>query len=252
MMEGMTAPDLARFAALLADGTRAGFCLSLLDGRAWTAGELARSAGVAPSTATGHINQLIAGGVLVERRQGRHRYVQLADARTAELIEAIAGHAPAAARPTSLRSVTIASALAQGRTCYDHLAGRLGVQVTGAMVSRGLLSTEDGFSVTSAGVGWLTELGVDLDGLRRARRPFVRECLDWTERLSHVAGGVGAAVCQAFFEAGWVARTGSSRAVRLTSTGETALHERLGLALPSTWPAGYSQPGTISVFAAGG
>jgi DNA-binding transcriptional ArsR family regulator len=238
MMVDMTAPDLARFAALLADGTRASFCISLLDGRAWTAGELARSAGVAPSTATEHINQLITGGVLAERRQGRHRYVQLADARTAELIETIASHAPATPKPTSLRSVTIASALANGRTCYDHLAGRLGVQVTVAMVGRGLLSTDNGFTVTPDGVNWLTELGIDLDGLRRSRRPFVRECLDWTERLSHVAGGVGAAVCQAFFDAGWIARTGSSRAVRLTAAGETALHEHLGLALPSARLAG--------------
>jgi DNA-binding transcriptional ArsR family regulator len=236
MMGVMTAPDLARFAALLADSTRASFCVSLLDGRAWTAGELARSAGVAPSTATEHINQLIAGGVLTERRAGRHRYVQLADVRTAELIETIAAHAPAAPKPTSLRSATIASALANGRTCYDHLAGRLGVQVTHAMVDRGLLSTENGFTVTPAGTTWLADLGIDLDALRRARRPFVRECLDWTERLSHLAGGVGAAVCGAFFSAGWIARTGSSRAVRLTPAGETALHEHLGL--PSTRLAG--------------
>jgi DNA-binding transcriptional ArsR family regulator len=238
MMGAMTAPDLARFAALLADGTRASFCVSLLDGRAWTAGELARSAGVAPSTASEHINQLITGGVLAERRQGRHRYVQLADARTAELIETIAAHAPEAPKPTSLRSATIASALANGRTCYDHLAGRLGVQITHAMVGRGLLSTENGFTVPPAGTNWLAGLGIDLDALRRARRPFVRECLDWTERLSHVAGGVGAAVCGAFFDAGWVARTGSSRAVRLTAAGETALHEHLGLALPGARLAG--------------
>ncbi|MBP2327468.1 DNA-binding transcriptional ArsR family regulator [Kibdelosporangium banguiense] len=234
----MIAPDLAKFAALLADGTRASFCVSLLDGRAWTAGELARSAGVAPSTATEHINQLIAGGVLAERRQGRHRYVQLADARTAELIETLAAHAPSAPRPTSLRSATIASALASGRTCYDHLAGRLGVQVTAAMVERGLLSTDNGLVVTAMGTRWLTDLGVDLDGLRRARRPFIRECLDWTERLSHVAGGVGAAVCQAFFDAGWITRTGSSRAVRVTATGETALHKQLGIPLPAAELAG--------------
>lgn len=226
----MTAPDLARFAALLADGTRASFCLSLLDGRAWTAGELARSAGVAPSTATEHINQLITGGVLAERRQGRHRYVQLADARTAELIETIAAHAPTStARPSSLRSATLASALAQGRTCYDHLAGRLGVRITTAMVDRGLLGTEHGFTVTPAGTRWMSGLGIDLDTVRRARRPFVRECLDWTERLSHVAGGVGAAVCRAFFDAGWVTRTGSGRAVKLTPPGQAALGEHLGL-----------------------
>jgi DNA-binding transcriptional ArsR family regulator len=225
----MTAPDLARLASLLADGTRASFCMSLLDGRAWTAGELARSAKVAPSTATEHLNQLISGGLLVERRQGRHRYVQLADARTAELIESLAAFAPATPRPTTLRGATIAGALAGGRTCYDHLAGRLGVDITQAMVGRGLLDGESGFSLTGAGARWLTGLGVDVAGLRRAKRPFVRECLDWTERRSHLAGGVGAAVCRRFFDEGWITRTGTHRAVKVTDPGKRALAEHLGI-----------------------
>jgi DNA-binding transcriptional ArsR family regulator len=226
----MTAPDLSRFAALLADGTRANFCVALLDGRAWTVGELAKSAGVAPSTATEHLNHLIAGGVLVERRQGRHRYVQLADTRTAELIESMAAYAPHdTPRPKTLRGATIAEALANGRTCYDHLAGRLGVHVTSAMVDRGLLGSESGFTLTDTGARWLTELGIDVEDLRRARRPFVRECLDWTERLSHLAGGVGAAVCRHFFDAGWVTRTGTHRAVKLTDPGRAALAQHLGI-----------------------
>ncbi|TCO60923.1 ArsR/SmtB family transcription factor [Actinocrispum wychmicini] len=225
----MTAPDLARLATLLADGTRASICMFLLDGRAWTAGELARTAGVAPSTATEHLNHLIAGGLLVERRQGRHRYVQLAGPHTAELIESMASYAPAQPRPTTLRGVTVANALAQGRTCYDHLAGRLGVQVTAAMVDRGLLGGEGGFTLTDAGDQWLTGLGIDVAGLRRAKRPFVRECLDWTERVSHLAGGVGAAVCQHFFDAGWITRTGTHRAVRLTDPGRHAVRDHLGI-----------------------
>lgn len=224
----MTAPDLARFASLLADGTRASFCLSLLDGRAWTAGELARSAGVAASTASEHIDQLLNGGLVVERRQGRHRYVQLASATTAELIEAIASHAPPVA-PRSLRSATVADALAKGRTCYDHLAGKLGVAVTDAMVARGLLSTSSGFALTPAGTDWLVGLEIDVSALRRARRPFVRECLDWTERVPHLAGGVGAAVCGHFFAAGWIRRTGTHRAVRVTPAGHTALQDLLGI-----------------------
>lgn len=228
-MDDVTAPDLARLASLLADGTRASFCMSLLDGRAWTAGELAKSAGVAPSTATEHLNHLIAGGLLVERRQGRHRYVQLAGPETADLIESMAAYAPSKPRPTSLRGVTVANALAQGRTCYDHLAGRLGVQVTTAMVDRGLLGTDGGFALTDDGEAWLVGLGIDVADLRRARRPFVRECLDWTERLSHLAGGVGAAVCQHFFDAGWITRTGTHRAVRLTGPGRHAVEEHLGI-----------------------
>jgi DNA-binding transcriptional ArsR family regulator len=228
MMGAMTAPDLARFASLLADGTRASFCVSLLDGRAWTAGELARSAGVAASTASEHIDLLINGGLVVERRQGRHRYVQLASATTAELIETIAAHAPSIA-PRTLRSATVADALRKGRTCYDHLAGKLGVSITAAMVERGLLSTESGFALTPTGTDWLASLDIDVAALRRARRPFVRECLDWTERVPHLAGGVGAAVCGHFFAAGWIRRTGTHRAVRVTPAGQAALRDLLGI-----------------------
>ena len=123
--------ELARLAGLLADPTRATFCLALLDGRAWTAGELARHAGVAASTATEHLHRLTGAGLLVEQREGRHRYVRVADAATAQLIEDLASRAGAPAAPVrSLRAATVSAALANGRTCYDHLAGRLGVEVT--------------------------------------------------------------------------------------------------------------------------
>src|SRR5688572_30450267 len=125
----MSAAGLAAFAGLIADPTRAAFCLALLDGRAWTAGELARHAGVAASTATEHLNRMLAGGLLVERRQGRHRYVELAGPHVAHLIEDLASQAPAAEPagdpPQTLRAATATAALARGRTCYDHLAGRL-------------------------------------------------------------------------------------------------------------------------------
>jgi DNA-binding transcriptional ArsR family regulator len=155
----MTAPALARLAALLADDTRATFCLALLDGRAWTAGELAGHAGVAPATATGHLHKLVAAGLLTEQRQGRHRYVRLADARVAQLIEELAAHLPPAPTPArTLRAATASTALARGRTCYDHLAGRLGVALTDAFDRTGLLSRADGFTLTPAGLAWLADL----------------------------------------------------------------------------------------------
>ncbi|WP_067499433.1 helix-turn-helix transcriptional regulator [Actinoplanes sp. TFC3] len=226
--------DLAAFAALLADRTRAAMCLALLDGRAWTAGELAAHAGVAPSTATEHLHRLIAGGLLVERRQGRHRYVQLAGPSVAELLEDVAarvGHRPVA--PRGLRAVTANSALARGRTCYDHLAGRLGVAVTDAMTHAGLLDQSAGFTLTPAGVAWMTgTLQVEAGDLQPGRRPVARGCLDWTERRQHLAGTAGAKVCAAFFGNGWVERIGTGRAVRLTPGGRVALHDLLGLAEP--------------------
>lgn len=226
-----SASDLSSLAALLADETRAAMCLALLDGRAWTAGELAAHARVAPSTATEHLHRLIGGGLLVERRQGRHRYVQLAGASVAQLLEDLAArieHRPAS--PRGLRAVTANSALRRGRTCYDHLAGRLGVAVTDAMTRAGLLDQTGGFALTTAGLAWLTDtLGLSPEDLRPNKRPLARGCLDWTERRQHLAGLAGAKLCETFLGNDWVVRIGSGRAVRLTPNGKAALRDLLGL-----------------------
>ncbi|MEV5439156.1 winged helix-turn-helix domain-containing protein [Streptomyces sp. NPDC052682] len=223
------AAGLARLAALMADETRAACVLALLDGRAWTAGELARHAGVAASTLSEHLDKLVAGGVLAEERQGRHRYVRLAGAGVAQLVEDLAARVgpETAAGPRSLREASAGSALARGRTCYDHLAGRLGIAVTDALTDRGLLVRDTGFALTDAGLAWFAAAGISLD--RRGRRPLVRACLDWTERRPHLAGTAGAALCRHALDAGWCERIGSGRAVRLTPAGEHALTELLGI-----------------------
>lgn len=221
-------PDLAAVAGLLANGTRAGFCLALLDGRAWTATELARHAGVAASTATEHLNMLVGGDLLVEERQGRHRYVRLADPHIAELIENLAALAPhRATPPQSLSTAGRRQALARARTCYDHLAGAVGVAITDAMTERGLLDWEHGLRLTGDGTAWLGELGVTVAA--DTRRPSVRSCLDWTERRPHLAGAVGAAMCRHAFDSGWITPIGTTRAVAVTAAGRHALRDRLGL-----------------------
>jgi DNA-binding transcriptional ArsR family regulator len=223
------ATALARLAALFADETRAACLLALLDGRAWTASELARHAGVAASTLSEHLGRLVAGGLLAEERQGRHRYVRLADARVAQLVEDLAAQvAPGTAvRPRNLRESSAGSAMARGRTCYDHLAGRLGIAVTDALTARGLLQQETGFALTDAGLAWFESAGIGLD--RRGRRPLARACLDWTERRPHLAGVAGAALCGHALETGWCVRIGSERAVKVTAAGERALFELLGV-----------------------
>ncbi|MEU7568793.1 helix-turn-helix domain-containing protein [Streptomyces fradiae] len=225
------ARDLAALAALLADETRAAFCLALLDGRAWTAGELARHARVAPSTASGHLGRLVAGGLLAEERQGRHRYVRLADARAARLVEGLLAHAvpqAAAAPPRTLREAGARSAMARGRTCYDHLAGRLGTAIADAMTARGLLEREAGFALSGSGLRWFAGLGVELAA--GGRRPLARGCLDWTERRPHLAGVAGAALCRHALDSGWCVRIGTERAVKVTAEGERALGDLLGIA----------------------
>ena len=223
-------PDLAGLAGLLADGTRAAFCLALLDGRAWTAAELARHAGVAAPTATGHLNLLVAGGLLTQERQGRHRYVRLASADVAALIENLAAMAPP--RQAAPRSLAVASrhqALARARTCYDHLAGALGVRITEAMTKRDLLDLDRGLALTDEGARWFAALGITLPPA--TRRPLVRSCLDWTERRPHLAGAAGAALCGHAMNRRWITRIGTGRAVALTEAGRDALYSHLGLAV---------------------
>lgn len=220
--------SICETASLLADRTRAAFCQALLDGRAWTAGELARSAGVGASTASEQLSRLVEGGLLAEERQGRHRYVRLAGPEAAALIEAVASYAPATPRPRNLRQSVQAGAEARARTCYGHLAGELGVTLADAMVARGLVSEDAGLALTPAGRVWLA----DALGYRHpagARRPLVRSCLDWTERRSHLAGAVGAVLCATSLERQWVRRIGSGRAVQVTPVGSETLRTLLGV-----------------------
>jgi len=204
-------------------------CLALLDGRAWTAGELARAAGVTAATASGHLDRLVAGGLVAEVRQGRHRYVRVAGPRTAQLIEELAAHAGPPPAPRGLRAASASAATARARTCYDHLAGALGVAVTDALLERGLLQQSTGFAVTDAGLEWFGELGIGLAARPGSRRPMARSCLDWTERRPHLAGRAGAALCTYALESGWCRRIGSGRALRVTDEGRAALTELLGV-----------------------
>ncbi len=225
------APEsVSKFAGLLADTSRAAICIALLDGRAWTASELAAFAGIARPTASSHLNQLVDAGLLTELRQGRHRYVRLASAELAELLEHVATVAGQPATARSLRSVGIAEDLAQARTCYDHLAGALGVRLFDAMAAAGLLCQADGLTITAAGRSWFAELAGPA-ALHSGPRPLVRACLDWTERRTHLAGALGALLYEQLVARGWVLPRPGSRAVRVTADGELALARLLSVPL---------------------
>src|SRR5215813_1851833 len=175
---GMTAAQIADIAGLLADRSRAAICLALIDGRAWTVGELARHAEIGPSTASEHVARLADGGLVGCARQGRNRYVRLAGPAVAQLIEEFAAYAapdPGQERVRSLRAVRASEALSRARTCYDHLAGRLGVAIADSLTGAGLLDQEAGFAFTNAGVAWLkTAMDIDVATLPTSRRPLVR------------------------------------------------------------------------------
>lgn len=220
---------LAETAALVGDPARAGMLLALMGGRALTAGELARVAGVTPQTASGHLARLSAAGLLATQRQGRHHYHRLASPAVARMLEGII-EVTAAEGGTPRRTVVTGprdGAMRAARTCYDHLAGRLGVALADSLVERGHLElSPEGGAVTDAGVAFLRDFGIDLDA---APRVFCRPCLDWSERRLHVGGTLGAALASRCFALGWLRRAESSRAVSVTRAGERGLRDTFGV-----------------------
>ena len=222
--------DLARVASLIGDPTRAAMLDALLGGDALPAGELARRAGVAPATATGHLAQLVEHGLLTRRSAGRHRYFAIASADVAAALEALERITPP--RTTTLNDVAPNGSLRFARTCYDHLAGVLGVLVTERLLDRGFIVGTDAYELSAAGDAWLAAaLGIDVADMRRAKRQLARPCLDWTERRHHLAGAAGAAICNALLDRRWLQRIDGTRAVRLTLRGRDGLYQSLGLEL---------------------
>ena len=228
----------AEVAPLAGDLARAGMLRALMDGRALTASELARVAGVTSQTASGHISRMATAGLVSVEKQGRHRYHRLASPVVAQMIETIM---QVASGPGATRSPLVVgprdAALRLARTCYDHLAGRLGVALADALIEQGYLElTCDGGLVTKDGVKFFSRLGIEIDGLIPCRRkPSARilcgPCLDWSERRHHIAGKIGAALCAYAFEKGWIRRIDNTRAVAITPAGQRIFRETFGLQL---------------------
>jgi DNA-binding transcriptional ArsR family regulator len=222
--------DIAAAAELIGQPARAAMLAALMDDRGLPATELAAAAGVSAPTASSHLTRLLDGGLVTVEQHGRHRYYRLAGHQVAEAVEALSRIAPAASAMAPVASR--AGELRAARTCYDHLAGVLGVSLADALQRDGILERRDGaFTVTAVGEARLRALGVDLDAVRGERRVFARACLDWSERRDHVAGALGAALLRRLLELGWIERTADSRAVRVTESGRAALPDRLGVPL---------------------
>jgi DNA-binding transcriptional ArsR family regulator len=223
--------DVAAAAALIGEPARAALLLALMEEEALPARELAARARIAPSTASGHLARLADGGLVRGERTGRHHYFRLADPAVATALEALSAIAPA--RPVrSLREATVSEAIRHARTCYDHLAGRLGVELTSALEREDVLRHDDGrLALGAAAHDRLGELGIDVELLARRRRPLVRTCLDWSERRRHVAGALGAGLADRCFELGWLQRRAANRSVEITALGRTELRGRFGLEL---------------------
>jgi DNA-binding transcriptional ArsR family regulator len=228
----------AEVAALAGDPARAAMLHALMDGRALTASELARVAGITPQTASGHLARMVAVGLLSVEKQGRHRYHRLASPTVAQMIESImrvASSLPPMRPPLSVGPRD--AALRAARTCYDHLAGRLGVALADALVAGGYAElANDAGLVTGAGIELLGRVGIDVDALltrrgKRSARILCRPCLDWSERRPHLAGLLGAALCSHSFTKGWIRRIDGTRAVVITPKGQRIFREEFGAQL---------------------
>lgn len=216
-------PGLARVAALLADPGRAAMLWALMDGSARPAGELTLIAGLSPSAASAHLARLTEGGLLSAEVRGRHRYFRIATPEIAQTIEALmnVAHATAPARPVTRPARTVPVEMRHARTCYDHMAGEVAVQVFDRLVEGGLLALDgEDLEATEAGAARLTDWGVDLGALRARRRRFACTCLDWSERRPHLGGALGAALLERFTSNGWVERTSRPRVLRITPLGQ--------------------------------
>jgi DNA-binding transcriptional ArsR family regulator len=217
MKEG---PDIARIGTLIGDPARANMLTALTGGRALTATELAQAAGVTLQTASSHLSKLEDGGIISQRKQGRHRYYALADTATASLLEGIMVFA-ASRGHLRHRPGPKDPALRKARVCYDHLAGDYGVRMLDSFVQSGAIDAEgENLRLTDQGRDRLSEIGIDLDTLASSRRPLCKSCLDWSERRSHLAGTLGKALLSHFLEKGWARRSEDSRAILFTPSGE--------------------------------
>ena len=235
--------DIAVVGALLSDQGRCRILLALDDGRALPASLLAAEAGVTPATASSHLGKLVTAGLLTVERHGRNRYFRLAGPQVGQLVEMLAQLAPAAPI-RSLRQGTRANALREARTCYDHLAGRLGVRLMAGMIDRGHLVGGDGifdpdrarhdkragyghdvdYHLTDVGHTFLTGLGLPL-----SPRPVIRYCVDWSEQRHHLAGALGRDLLTRLVHLDWIRRAAANRAVRVTEAGRNGLSDAFGL-----------------------
>jgi DNA-binding transcriptional ArsR family regulator len=222
--------DVAAAAALIGEPARAALLIALTETEYLPARELAARAGIAPSTASGHLARLLEGEPVVAQRSGRHRYFRLANAEVAAAIDALSVIAPA--RPVrTVRYPTDGEALREARTCYDHLAGRLGVELTVVLEREGVLVPgEEEYALGDGAADFLrAQFGIDVDALHVGRRAVARTCVDWSERRRHVAGTLGAALAASVLDRDWVRRRDGNRSLEVTPAGREALEQRFGL-----------------------
>ncbi|NHT77348.1 ArsR family transcriptional regulator [Rhizobium sp. PP-F2F-G38] len=232
MIDLPTGNMIAQAAHLMGDPARANMLAALIGGEALTAGELASHAGITPQTASGHLAKLLDGRLVTAERQGRHRYFRLASPSVAQALEGLMALSQMPLAAPVKRHGPRDEAMRWARTCYDHMAGRLAVEITATLEQRGLLHRSEGVGVLSdEGHRFFCDFGIDLATTHRPKRPVCRMCLDWSERRPHMAGRLGTALLTRTIELGWVMRTPNSRTLKITPAGHRGFADMIGRAL---------------------
>lgn len=216
---------IAAVAELIGEPARAAILIALLDGKARTAGELALTANISAQSASAHLSKLVDGSLLTVRSTGRHRYYGMAGPEVAHALEALGSISTPPRARADVPHPRAADDMYTARSCYDHLAGRIAVDIASALEESKIIRARDNrdYDLGRSGRAWFAHLGIDVDALRRSRRAFARQCLDWTERRPHIAGALGAALCSRLIALGWIARRRDTRAFRVTHNGARAL-----------------------------
>jgi DNA-binding transcriptional ArsR family regulator len=237
-------PNISNIGALIGEPSRAAILTALLDGRALPASELALVAGVAPTAASGHLAKLLAGKLLIVEVEGRHRYYRLTGPEVATALESLA-QLTATPAVLAVRDLSpSARAIRYARSCYDHLAGELGVAITAELEKRRLIlrGKNRAYKLGRAGKHWFAGQGIDVDSLRPGRHGIARQCLDWTERRPHLAGALGAALLSNWIDRGWLKRSNSlPRLIEITPLGRRKLRESLGSGVFLDFGRGHSK-----------
>ena len=216
-------PDIARLAALIGDLARANMLTALMEGRALTASELAEVAGVSLPTASGHLTKLAKSALVTPRKEGRHKYFALADGDVAATLEALMGLAKSRDSKPQMSRGRSKAAMREARSCYNHLAGRTGVQMYQSLLVRGyLVEEEDTVRITPQGYDFMMDFGIDMPALTAGRATMCRACRDWTERSTHLSGSLGRALFSRMLTLGWLRRDAESRHVWFTPSGKDA------------------------------
>jgi len=222
-------PNVAEVASLLGEPSRATILMSLMDGRFHTASELAFMAAITPQTASFHLSKLVEGNLVNVEKNGRHRYYQLTNGEVARILETFLAISPPP-EVHSLKQSNQVKLLREARTCYDHLAGKLGVDLTESMLNAGYLEKEEReFVITPKGEQFFTDFGIDLGDLKRKRRSFSHVCLDWSERHHHLGGALGHGLITHFFDLGWIVRVPAIRAVKVTDKGKVGFKQNFNI-----------------------